>query len=239
MIERRVILEANTFSIIARCERSNQIGIAIASAIPAIGSLSIYALANIGAVATQAFINPYIGIKGLRYLKEGNNAKKAYERILSGEPVPELRQFAVLDITGKSAAFTGNKCPDFSGHLTGENYAIIGNRLASWNVLKQMKQTFITSINASLSTRLIDVLKTADLSGGDKFGKQSAALLIVEEEDYPLIDLRVDDHPDPIIELERIHDVVKKEREALTSTLPTKEYPAGKINYEQWRKNRK
>src|SRR5690625_2727442 len=205
------MLELNTFSITARCERTGQFGIAVSTKVPAVGALCPYVKAGVGAVASQSFVNPYIGINGLKYLGEGLTAKAVKERILSEDPQPEIRQFAIVDKEGQAAAYTGEKCVGWHGHNEGDGFVAAGNMLVGEETIKEMARIFEATSELKLSERLLQALEAGQAAGGDKRGKQSAALKVVSTESYPLVDLRVDEHKDPVTELRRVYEVAKYE----------------------------
>lgn len=221
------MVKYNTFSITARCEKTGQFGIAISTAVPAVGSLCTYAKAGVGAIASQSFVNPYIGINGLRYLEDGLSAEEALEKILQEEKVPEIRQFAIVDREGNAVAYSGEKCDTWYGHKTGRNYAVAGNMLVGEATLDAMAKSFEQSSSNEFAEKLLKALDAGQQAGGDKRGKQSAAIYIVHTETYPYIDLRVDEHEDPVRELQRVYEVAKKELFPFARTLPTIENPAG------------
>lgn len=214
------MVNLNTFSITARCEKTGQFGVAVSTKVPAVGSLCPFAKPGVGAIATQAFVNPYIGIHGLHYLEEGLSASDVLERVLSEDPDPEMRQVSIVDKNGKSAAFTGQKTDGWNGHLTGDNYAVAGNKLVGEATIRAMANTFEEERDIPLAERLLKALESGQAAGGDKRGKQSAALLVVDKEEYPLVDLRVDEHPDPVKELKRIFQVAQEDLFPLTRILP-------------------
>jgi len=224
------MLELNTFSITARCERTGQFGVAVSTKVPAVGALCPYVKAGVGAIASQSFVNPYIGINGLKYLEEGLTAEAVRDRILAEDPEPDIRQFAIVDKTGQTAAFTGEKCVDWHGHIVGDHFVAAGNMLVGEETIKEMANTFEATQDQKLSERLLAALEAGQKAGGDKRGKQSAALKVVATEDYPLVDLRVDEHEDPVKELRRVYDVAKYELFPFVDTLPTKENPRGQMD---------
>lgn len=223
-------MKLNTFSITARCKETGQFGIAISTAVPGVGSLCTYAKANVGAIASQSFVNPYLGINGLRYLERGKSAEEVKEQLLKDDPVPELRQFAIVDYNGQSAAYSGEKCDDWYGERTGDHYAIAGNMLVGEETIAKMEETFLARTDLPFAERLLKSLTAGQEAGGDKRGKQSAALYIVDKEEYPYVDLRVDEHEDPVTELRRVYEVAEKELFPFARMLPTKENPAGTID---------
>ncbi len=230
------MVKLNTFSITARCERTGQFGVAVSTAVPAVGMLCPFARAGVGAVATQSFVNPYLGIWGLDLLSEGKTAEEAVNALLERDPDPAKRQFAVVDGQGNAAAHTGEESDTWRGHLTGKNFAVAGNMLVGEETLQAMKESFQGSEEGTpLAERLLSALQVGQDAGGDKRGRQSAALLVVEKEDYPLLDLRVDDHADPVPELRRIYGVAQEDLLPLTSVMPTKENPAGSYDLKEMR----
>lgn len=226
------MVKMNTFSITARCAKTNQFGVAVSTAIPGVGGLCPYVRSGVGAIASQSFVNPYIGINGLNYLEEGLSAEQVLDRVLEEDPVPNLRQVSIVDKKGGAVAFTGDKCDTWNGHITADNVAIAGNMLVGEETLQAMKQSFDETTDESLSERLLKALEAGQAAGGDKRGKQSAALLVVDKEDYPLVDLRVDEHADPVTELRRVYTVAGEQLFPMTASMPTKEHPGGTFNLE-------
>lgn len=224
------MLELNTFSITARCERTGQFGIAVSTKVPAVGALCPYVKAGVGAISSQSFVNPYIGINGLKYLEDGLTAEAVRERILAEDTQPEIRQFAIVDKDGQAVAYTGEKCVDWHGHIVGDNFAAAGNMLVGEKTIKEMASVFEGSNNLKLSERLLKALEAGQAAGGDKRGKQSSALKVVSTESYPFVDLRVDEHEDPVKELRRVYEVAKYELFPFIDTLPTKENPRGQMD---------
>lgn len=224
-----------TFSITARCEKTGQLGVAVSTRVPAVGSLCPFARSGVGAISTQSFVNPYIGVNALKYLEQGLSASEVLEKVLAEDPEPELRQVSIVDKNGKSAAFTGSKSDTWKGHLTGKNYAVAGNMLVGEETIKDMVRTFDENFDSSLAERLVSALEAGQKAGGDKRGRQSAALYIVGTEAFPLLDLRVDEHKDPVTELRRVFEVAKIQLVPFISMLPTKVNPKGKFNFEESR----
>lgn len=220
----------NTFSITARCEKTKQLGVAVSTAIPGVGWLVPYVKAGVGAIASQAFVNPYLGINGLAYLEEGLTAEATLEKVIAEDPAAELRQVSIVDAAGNAVVYTGSKCDSWHGHITGDNYAIAGNMLANTSVLKAMETSFNEQGTLDLAERLLRALEAGQAAGGDKRGKQSASLYVVDTEAYPLIDVRVDEHKDPVTELRRIYTVMEKRLVPFVKMLPTKKHPAGKLD---------
>jgi uncharacterized Ntn-hydrolase superfamily protein len=200
-----------TFSIVARSADGESWGVAVASKFLAVGSAVPAAVAGVGAIATQADANvAYKGI-ALAHLDDGATASVALIRLLEEDDKREERQVGIVDVDGGSASHTGHACLDWAGSVTGDGYAIQGNILASEDVVLAMETAWRTSDpEAPLARRLLDALTAGDAAGGDSRGRQSAALLVVEEGagygglDDVAVDLRVDDHPAPIPELARL-----------------------------------
>jgi uncharacterized Ntn-hydrolase superfamily protein len=200
-----------TFSIVARSDDGESWGVAVASKFLAVGSVVPAAVAGIGAIATQADANvAYKGL-GLAMLDEGATAPVALERLLEDDEGREHRQVGIVDLDGTAASHTGNACFDWAGGRTGPGFAIQGNILAGPEVVDAMHDAWVSSTGeSSLARRLLEALAAGDAAGGDSRGRQSAALLVVREGagygggDDVDVDLRVDDHPDPIAEMHRL-----------------------------------
>lgn len=218
-----------TFSLIARCPVTGQFGIAAATAVPAVGKLLTHAVAGVGAIATQAKLNPYLGIDGMRLLQNGRPAREVMEILRDGDPRAEDRQFAVIDREGNSAAFTGGDCLDFAGHQENAGFSVQGNRLTGEDVLHEIAETFRRTEGKSLDERLMEALEAGDSVGGDRQGERSATIYIVDKEEYPLWDIRVDAHPDPFSELRRLHDIFCRKLIPEILEMPTRGNPAGGV----------
>jgi uncharacterized Ntn-hydrolase superfamily protein len=200
-----------TFSIVARSPDGESWGVAVASKFLAVGSVVPAAVAGIGAVATQADAN--VAWKGLALalLDEGATAPVALERLLADDAAPTHRQLGLVDQEGTAAAHTGVDCLPWAGHLVGDGVTLQGNVLTGPEVLTAMAASWAdTADEPDLARRLLAALRAGDGAGGDRRGRQSAALLVVREEagygglDDVAVDLRVDDHPDPCAELSRL-----------------------------------
>ncbi|WP_449537934.1 DUF1028 domain-containing protein [Ferdinandcohnia sp. Marseille-Q9671] len=224
-----------TFSITARCEKTGQFGVAVTTRVPAVGALCPFVEAGVGGVATQSFVNPYIGINGLKYLKEGLLAGEVRQRILEEDPEPEIRQFVIVDKHGTAVAFSGEKCDGYFGQKVGKNYGVAGNMLVGEDTIIQTAKAFEDNKDLPLAERLIVALQAGQDAGGDKRGRQSAAVKVVDTEEYPLVDLRVDEHEDPVKELGRIYEVAKKEMFPFVKMLPTKANPKGTFDFQSSR----
>lgn len=216
-----------TFSITARCPETGAFGVAVSTKLMCVGALCPFVRAGVGAVATQSFVNPYIGIDGLRLLAEGLDAATARERLVAGDPGSAQRQFAVVDAAGTAAAFSGEECVGWFGHHEGDGFACAGNMLAGPEVVSGMAAAWEASAGLPLAERLVRAVEAGQAAGGDRRGRQSAALLVATTEAYPLIDLRIDDHPDPVAELRRLWDLYQTDLAPIMGMLPTIAHPAG------------
>ena len=195
-----------TFSIVAHCPQTGELGVAVSTAIPAVGAINPFARARVGAIATQAWSNPYLGIDGLRFLARGLSATETLERLLRADVDRENRQLSIVDAHGGTAAFTGDEVQPWSGHREGNGYVVAGNLLTSEGTIRAMAESFERT-RGPLAERLVAALEAGQAAGGDRRGKVSAALLVVKDEAYPYLDLRVDEHADPVAELRRIFDL--------------------------------
>jgi len=199
-----------TFSIVARCPRTGMLGVGTSSRALAAGGAVPYCRAGVGAIASQAFTNPYLGIDGLTLLEQGLTAERTLERLIESDRGHDLRQVAIVDHDGHTAAYTGAKCIPWAGQVEGGSYVSLGNILTGEEVVKAMALAFEASVDEELPERLLRALEAGQEAGGDRRGRQSAGIRIVQAEDYPYCDLRVDDHPDPITELRRVFAVFQR-----------------------------
>ena len=216
-----------TWSIIAKNSTTGQIGIAVATKFFAVGALVPHIAPGIGGIATQALVNPYYGIDGLKLLREGKTPQDILDSLIGADSGAESRQLHIMDNLGRIAAHTGRECIDWCGHLGGDGFSIAGNMLAGSRVLDDTAKAFIANASRPFPQRLLASMRAGEAAGGDKRGKQSAALLIHDTEDWPALDLRVDDHPDPLAELERLEQVSRERWAHFRKFLPSRENPAG------------
>jgi uncharacterized Ntn-hydrolase superfamily protein len=200
-----------TYSIVTFDAEARQWGVATQSKFLAVGSVVPWAEAEAGAVATQSYANPRYGPDGLALLREGVDAAEVVRRLTEADDGRETRQLGIVDARGGSATFTGTECHDWAGGRTGDGYAAQGNILVGAETVDALAETFESSAGKPLAERLIDCLAAAEAAGGDRRGQQSAALLVVEKDggyaklSDVLVDLRVDDHAQPIEELRRVY----------------------------------
>jgi uncharacterized Ntn-hydrolase superfamily protein len=216
-----------TWSIIARERKSGKFGIAVATKFFAVGALVPYIAPGAGAVATQALVNPFFGVIGLKLLRAGHGAAATVSVLVAGDAGRDHRQLHVMDRHGHAAVHTGKSCIAWCGHKSGEDFSVAGNMLAGPQVLDETASSYAAAHALPFARRLIAALRAGEAAGGDKRGKQSAALLIHGDEDWPDLDLRVDDHPDPLAELERLERVSRERFVHFARFLPSKRDPVG------------
>ena len=200
-----------TYSIAACDLDAAQWGVATQSKFLAVGSVVPWAEPHVGAIATQAYANPRYGPDGLALLRDGLSAEEVAERLTSADDGRDHRQLGVVDAQGRSASYTGSECYAWAGGRTGACYAAQGNILVSQETVDAIAETFERTAGRPFAERLIACLAAAQAAGGDSRGQQSAALLVVEKDggyanlSDVVVDLRVDDHPRPVEELERLY----------------------------------
>ena len=216
-----------TWSIIAKENATGQFGIAVATRFFAVGARVPHIAARIGAIATQALVNPYYGIDGVRLLRQGRVPHDIIEILIAADTGCESRQLHIMDAKGRIAAHTGKECVDWCGHLEGKGFSIAGNMLAGASVLDDTANAYVANEKMPFARRLIAAMRAGEAAGGDKRGKQSAGLLIYGEEEWSELDLRVDDHADPLGELERLEAVSRERWVHFRKYLPTRNNPAG------------
>lgn len=214
-----------TFSIVARCARTGELGVAVSTAVPAVGSMCPYLRAGVGAVSTQSWVNPYLAMHALDRLEEGDSADAALERVLRTDSAASLRQLGIVDRDGRSAVWTGPDCTAWAGHRRGANYTVQGNMLTGGETVDAMAEAFEASAGAPLDERLMAALEAGQAAGGDRRGRQSAALRIVRTEAYAALDLRVDDHAEPVAELRRVLEVARHQLVPFIDGMPTRDDP--------------
>ena len=205
------MIPVSTYSICACDLDAGHWGVATQSKFLAVGSVVPWAAPQVGAVATQSYANPRYGPDGLALLREGLSAEETIERLTSADDDRALRQLGIVDGAGRGASYTGDECHAWAGGRIGGCYAAQGNILVSGETVDALAETFERTAGAPLAERLLDCLDAAEAAGGDSRGRQSAALLVVERDggyaglSDTLVDLRVDDHDDPLGELRRIY----------------------------------
>jgi uncharacterized Ntn-hydrolase superfamily protein len=199
-------IEYSTFSLIGRCERTGMFGIAIATSEMAVGSRCIHVRPGVGAIITQASTNPRLGHLGLNLLREGYSAPRVLEEIAASDQFVERRQLGCLDLTGLGAARTGAENKPWAGHRVDRNVVVAANMVASANVADSMFETFQKTADRALWERLLRALEAGKAAGGQPNGEISSGIYVVDREPYAMVDLRVDLHTEPIVELRRLAD---------------------------------
>ena len=204
---------AHTFSIVARDTVTGEMGVAVQSHWFSVGTAVSWAEAGIGAVATQSFVNKSFGIRGLNLLRVGLTAQQALDSLLKDDEGRDVRQVAIIDTKGNVATHTGKSCIDYAGHIKGNNFSVQSNMMLTNKVPSAMVDAFEKNKNKPLAERMLLALEAAQSVGGDIRGKQSAVIIVVPAKsagkpwDERLVDLRVDDHAEPIKELHRLYNV--------------------------------
>ena len=205
---------AHTYSIVARDPQTGEMGVAVQSHWFSVGSIVAWGEAGVGVVATQSFVNPSFGPRGLELLKKGMTAQEVVELLISTDEGREMRQLAIVDSKGNSFAYTGSKCIPEAGHFVGDGYSVQANMMLNNTVWSAMSKAF-ENTKAPLAERLVAALEAAQNEGGDIRGKQSACLLVVKGDatgnlwEDRLIDLRVEDNPNPVDEIKRLLKVYR------------------------------
>jgi uncharacterized Ntn-hydrolase superfamily protein len=215
-----------TWSLVAR-HSSGALGVAVASRFFAVGALCPAVMAGRGALSTQALINPLYAGEGLRALEAGVEATEVVRRLVEADAGRDTRQLHVVDGDGRAAAHTGKACIDWCGHLVRDGFSVAGNMLAGPRVIEATARAYEESAERPFAERLIRALAAGEAAGGDKRGKQAAAVLVHTTEDYPALSLRVDDHAEPIAELQRLYQVSLERFQPFVSCLATRANPVG------------
>ena len=202
-------------------------GIAIASRFCAVGALCPHGRGGTGALSTQALVNPLYGPSGLDAMARGINPSSIAADLIASDPGAASRQLHLIDARGRVASHTGSACIDWCGHLTGECWSVAGNMLAGAEVIEETARAYVEHRGLPFAERLLAAMDAGEAAGGDKRGRQGAALKIWTTEDYPALDLRVDDHDDPLGELRRLHNKSLERFQPFIQCLPSRSNPAG------------
>jgi uncharacterized Ntn-hydrolase superfamily protein len=216
-----------TWSIVARDPATGCFGIAVATKFFAAGARVPFIAAQVGAVATQALVNPFYGTDGLKMLRDGLSAEATVKALIDADAGRDHRQVHILDAAGRVAAHTGSACVDWCGHSHGDGFSVAGNMLAGARVLDDTAAAYAAHAALPFPSRLIAAMLAGEAAGGDKRGKQSAGLLIYGEEEWSDLDLRVDDHAEPLLELERLERISRERWMAFRRCLPSRRDPVG------------
>jgi uncharacterized Ntn-hydrolase superfamily protein len=217
-----------TWSIIAR-DASGAFGVAVATRFFAVGALCPHAESSVGALCTQALINPYYGSQGLELLRAGIAAPDVVRQLAAPDEGREHRQLHVIDDEGRIGQHTGAKCVDWCGATVGDGFSVAGNMLVGPRVIEETARAFKASTKP-FAERLIEAMEAGEVAGGDKRGRQSAALLVYSGEQYASLNLRVDDHADPLAELRRIYDKAHERFIPYLMCSPSKARPWGLLD---------
>lgn len=220
-----------TWSILARDPATGTLGAAVATRFFAVGALAIHVEGGVAALATQALINPMYAVHGMPRLRSGEAPDSVVEALLAADAGRAHRQIHVLDAGGRIATYTGDECVGWCGSVSGLDVSVAGNMLAGAEVVGRTLAAF-HGAHGSMVERLLTALEAGEAAGGDKRGKQSAALKVCTRDPYPDLDIRTDDHPDPLAELRRLHAVSQERFALFRRFLPGAESPCGVFDRE-------
>ena len=221
-----------TWSIVAR-DSDGTFGVAIASRFFAVGALCIHTRRAIGALSTQALMNPLYGPAGIELLAAGTAPVEVVRRLTEADDGRAQRQLHVIAAEGAPAAHTGEHCVEWCGHQLHDDFSVAGNMLAGAEVLQATADAFVASAGRPLGERLLAAMAAGEAAGGDKRGKQAAALRLHGDDEYPKLDLRVDDHPAPIDELRRLYDKSFERFQPFVACLASRRDPVGLLHRDQ------
>ena len=219
-----------TWSIVARDSQTGAFGVAVATRFFAVGALCPHVESGVGALSTQALVNPLYGRQGLALLRQGLPAAEVVARLTAPDEGRDFRQLHVIDARGGLAQHTGAQCVEWCGHVAHMNFSVAGNMLAGARVIEDTAAAFQRGAELAFAERLIAAMEAGEAAGGDKRGRQSAALRIHSTEDYPDLDLRVDDHAHPLPELRRLLELWRRQWPIRKAWSPSKANPSGQIN---------
>jgi len=229
-----------TWSIVAHERATGAFAVAVTTCAFAVGASCPYVRAGVGAVSTQSMTNRYLGPAVLDGMARGLSPAAAIEGALAGDDGRGLRQVHAVDRHGRSAAYTGANCVEWCGEITSSFVSVAGNMLAGAAVLADTYAAYVTNCGLALPERLLAGLDAGEAAGGDRRGRQSAALVMVTTEDFPDLSLRVDDHAQPIAELRRIFGIWQRDRAPYLQDQPSKARPSGSTDLdaieERWAK---
>ena len=215
-----------TWSLLA-LDDSGALGVAIASRFFAVGALCPGVLASRGALSSQALMNPLYRAAGLEALGRGAEPAEIVRLLTGLDEGRDVRQLHILDVAGRSAAHTGAACIEWCGHLAGPGFSVAGNMLAGARVIEDTARAYEAGSALPFAERLLVAMEAGERAGGDKRGRQGAALVIHTTEEYPSLDLRVDDHAEPLAELRRLYRVSLERFQPFVQCLPTRSNPQG------------
>lgn len=219
-----------TWSIVARDPASGHLAVAVASRFFAVGALVPHLRGGVGAVATQAFVNPTYGTDGLRLLADQQSPETILRTLISRDDGHPQRQVHLIGTHGQPAAFTGTACVGWAGHLIGDGVSVAGNMLEGPQVVEQTLRAYTAAMDKPLAERLLLAMQAGEDAGGDKRGKQSAALVIYRDQDHAWLNIRADDDADPLAELRRLYGVAQERYLPMAETMATRENPHGMMD---------
>lgn len=217
--------EVNTFTIVARCERTGMLGVCQATHAYAVGARCPWVRAGVGAVATQAITDPRLGRLALNLLELGYSAPRALAEVAASDPHFAHRQIGIVDRDGNAAAQTGAANKDWAGHIAERNFVAMGNFLISERTVAAIADSFRKTEGLELDERLLRAIEAGRDAGGQHKGQRSAALVVYHREIFPWVDLRVDAHEEPVGELRRIFTLFQGVKEYMTARVPNPELP--------------
>jgi uncharacterized Ntn-hydrolase superfamily protein len=222
-----------TWSIVARDAATGAYGVAVSTRAFAVGWRVPYGGGRIGAIATQAFVNPLYGVDGLRLLQEGRSAVEIVATLTAADEGRAHRQLHLIDRDGKTASHTGAACIDWCGAVDGPQVSVAGNMLSGPEVVEQTLRAYVAGSGLDFDERLLVALEAGEKAGGDKRGRQSCAMKIWNGDPTPNLDIRVDDHTDPLAELRRLWRVAHQRAVPFDRALPSRARPAGMTDREE------
>ncbi len=214
-----------TWSILARDAATGELGVAVATRFFAVGAVCPRIEGEVGAIATQALVNPMLGIRGLDRLRAGEAPEAALAALIAADAGRDHRQLHMLSASGRIAQHTGAACVDWCGHVTGPDVSVAGNMLAGPQVVLATRDAWLAGAGQPMAERLLAALEAGEAAGGDKRGRQSAALQVASRDPYPDLDIRVDDHPDPLAELRRLQAVSRQRYAGFRRFLAGRDHP--------------
>jgi uncharacterized Ntn-hydrolase superfamily protein len=222
-----------TWSIVAKDPLTGHIGIAVTTCAFAVGARVPFIATGVGAIATQAFVNPFYGLRGLDMLRAGSTATEVIKKMTAADEGRADRQVHLMDRNGTFAAYTGDGCVPYAGHVIRDHFSVAGNMLANANVIEETARVFAAESTLPFARRMLAALETGQAAGGDNRGKQSAAILIHDAEEYALLDIRVDDHAEPLQELARLEEVSQQRYLHYRKCMPSRSNPHGVLGRDE------
>jgi uncharacterized Ntn-hydrolase superfamily protein len=219
-----------TWSIVARDPATGAYAVAVATCAFAVGARVPYGCGGVGAIATQSFVNPFAGVDGLRLLQEGRTAEEMLAIVMAADPAAGQRQVHAIDRDGRTAVFTGDACVGWCGSVAGEQVSVAGNMLAGPAVVAETLAAYQAGGARDFDDRLITALEAGETAGGDKRGRQSAAIRVWTTEVFPAIDIRVDDHAAPLVELRRLWRIAHQRYVPFQAAGPSRALPGGVLD---------